>query len=264
MSIFRRSSRRRSDEPQTIDYWLSYSDLMAGLLLVFIILLVGTLYALKDNLERQQEELLKSQERLVEIDTGVADILGVRAKLLERIKTRFEQAGGNISFDDATGAVRLGSNILFREGSGELTTAGKEQLDEVMPVYLDALLGDPSLRQHVDRIVFEGHTNSNYDGPGGASRAYLFNLQLSQARAYSAMEHVIKSGAAEQLAANEMLAATGFSSSRLIYSDSAQTVEDKVRSRRLEVRFRLKDEEALRRLKGLFDERSATRQVDTP
>ena len=49
--------------------------------------------------------------------------------------------------------------------------------------------------------------------------------------------------------AREMLSAIGYSSSRPILQDG---VEDLERSRRLEIRFRLRDEEALRRLQAVL------------
>lgn len=267
------SSHHTGHDDEAVDFWVSYSDLMAGLLLVFILLLISTLMISRASLEAQQEaleqreqELKSTEEQLKTLNSDVADILGVRVELLKRLKERFSSTGGEISFDDATGAVRLGSNILFDEGSAELSKEGRETLEKTLPTYYEALLGDPRLRGHVDQIVFEGHTNSNFSsGSEDPAKAYLFNLRLSQARAYAAMEHVIKANISPELNASSLLAANGYSSSRLLYLQTAEgKEEDKVGSRRLELRFRLKDEAALNKLKELFELRQAQLKESKP
>ena len=250
-----RPSRKKTEE---ISYWISFSDLMAGLLLVFILLLIGSLIVSmgeledqKEQLEEQQAVLQETMEELETLDTNLADILGIRAAIIERLRQEFEDTGAEITFDDATGAIRLGSGILFDEGSARLSPVGQQTLRELIPVYYDALLGDEELRQHVGQIVFEGHTNSNYSGSDDPSDAYLFNLQLSQDRAYAAMEYVIANALGQAYDAKELLAAVGYSSSRLIFLEDQPDVEDTTRSRRIEIRFRLKDEEALEELRRL-------------
>ena len=236
-----------------VEYWMSYSDLMAGLVLIFILLLVFFIAQKKDEFEKQQKELEDQKAQMTVLDRDVTRVLGIREEILRRVKTRFEAAGSNVTFDDSTGAIRLGSNILFEEGEAKLSKEGRATLDRVIPLYYEALLGDERLRQHVDQIVFEGHTNSNFSGDDDPDRAYLFNLRLSQKRAYEAMEYVIEEGVGDEYNAKKLLAANGYSSSRLIYMDVEKKQEDKERSRRIEIRFRLKDERSLNQLKHMFE-----------
>ena len=266
--FWRRSKPRRSHDT-AVDFWMSYSDLMAGLVLLFILLLFGALFVLKSRVESQQQKLEAERQRvqiiqervettqrkLEELEADVKKVLGVRAAILERIRSRFETVGGDIEFDDSTGAIRLGSDILFKEGSAKLTSRGQATLDNAMPIYLDALLGDPALAEHVDRISIEGHTNSNYGGSKDPTQAYLYNLRLSQNRAYNAMEYLLRSDLKAKRDLRRLLVANGFSSSRLI-RDVKIGEEDKVRSRRIEIRFRLKDEEALLELKNMLQART--------
>ncbi len=268
----RRSSRGSSR--QNMDYWMSYSDLMSGLLLVFIILLIGVLYVSKHDMEvkvkkldeqaqqieAEQKKLKAAEADLKHLNSGLSDVFDVRTRLLERLREQFSNSDSEVTFDDATGAVRLGSNILFDEGSDTLSKRGQQAIAKHMPVYLNALLSDPELRKEVDQIIFEGHTNSNYSGSSSAEAAYLFNLQLSQNRAYSAMTYVISSGVATDFDAQPLLSAIGFSHSRPILD--ADKIENKERSRRLEIKFRLKDEEAMARMRVLFEHRKIRAEVD--
>lgn len=251
------SRRRKSNTPPPMDFWISYSDLMAGLMMVFVLLLMGVLLVLRSEAEESQrrfeaqQQLLEEQRKeLITLRAQVQAVLGIRAELFVRIKERFQDSGLAIEFDDATGAIRLGADVLFREGSYVLTEQGKRTLSEAMPIYFEALLGEKDLGNYVDRISIEGHTNSNA-GAQGAEASYLFNLRLSQNRAYAALEHIIRTGLGERPEVRSVLVANGYSSSRLIMDpDTGQ--EDKERSRRIEVRFRLKDEETLEALENLI------------
>jgi flagellar motor protein MotB len=258
--MFRPSTQPRRT-PEAVRYWISYSDLMAAMLLVFILLLIGSLILSRSDLEEQQDELLRAQTELNEtlleldaLDTRLSGILGVRGAIIERLRTRFDDEEAAIVFDDATGAILLGSGILFAEGSARLSPEGRDTLDRLIPVYFEALLGDELLREHVGQIVFEGHTNSNYSGSDDPADAYLFNLKLSQDRAYTAMEYVIANALGEEFNAKDLLVAVGYSSSRTLDLPDSPGVEDEERSRRLEIRFRLKDEESMSELRRLISE----------
>lgn len=229
--------------------------------MVFILLLMVVLLTLRTEaeksarvLQRETEEAERRQTELRDLRQQVQAVLGVRAEILKRIKERFDHTGSNIEFDDATGAIRLGSDILFSEGSATLTSEGQKALQRAMPTYFEALLGDADLGQHIDRISIEGHTNSNYSGSADPGAAYLFNLRLSQSRAYAALEYIIQSKLGARYNAPNILVANGYSNSRLLFFPGTQT-EDKQRSRRIEIRFRLKDEEALQTLSRQLEER---------
>lgn len=257
----RRVFKKSGHPPAGADYWMSYSDLMAAMMLIFILLLVAVMFDNQHKIRMREEQLEREQQLLAQeraanrqnkkkydaLYNDVSKVLGVRTRILARLRERFDDAGGEISFDDATGAVRLGSRILFDEGSASLKREGRVTLDETMPTYFDALLGDPQLREHVAQIVIEGHTNSNFSQSRDARAGYLFNLALSQERAFEAMEHILKSKANQSYDPFSLLAANGYSSSRPIRLPDGE--EDKERSRRIEIRFRLKDEQALHDLK---------------
>ena len=61
------SGRRRGNDETT--YWLSYSDMMAGLLLVFVIIIAVSMLHAKIQYDEKQTELLgKEEELLVKAD----------------------------------------------------------------------------------------------------------------------------------------------------------------------------------------------------
>ena len=69
------------------------------------------------------------------------------------------------------------------------------------------------------------------------------------------MRYVIDEGIGRRFDAKERLQASGFSFSRLRYRTTphGRRVEDEAASRRIEIRFRLKNREALDKLQLLFE-----------
>ena len=290
------SYNRKHDEETS--YWMSYSDMMAGLLLAFVLIISFTVLNAKiqydekenellgkeqelmtrtDELEKQrikvadqemklndqeqalakqgerialQEKKLKEQNELLsqlqalmdEQQAKLDDIIGVRSELVEALKAEFENDELSIAVDEQTGAITFDSNIMFDYNKDTLTDSGKEFLDEFLPRYVNILLGE-KYRPYVSEILIEGHTDT--DGN------YIFNLDLSQKRAYSVAEYcmsddtnVLSDEALEAL--RSVVSVTGRSYSSPIYDESGEV--DMVASRRVEFLFRLKDEEMIREM----------------
>ncbi len=298
-----RRFRKRQDEEQT--YWLSYSDMMAGLLLTFVLIIAVTvLHAniqfdmkqeellgkeeqlmiqadalekeqalveeqqskvsiqasqLEDQAEKltlqrkqltEQEDLLNRQSALLEELQKVMDsqqekldrIIGVRSELIEALKEEFDDSSLQISVDENTGAITMDSQILFEYNQDELKETGQAFLAEFLPRYASILLS-PTYSEYVSEIIIEGHTDTTGN--------YLFNLDLSQKRAYSVAAYCMSEenhvlNAQELEAMRQVLSTTGKSFSEPVYKADGSV--DAEASRRVEILFRLKDEEMIREM----------------
>ena len=103
---------------------------------------------------------------------------------------------------------------------------------------------DKEIRKYIHGITIEGHTNS--DG------SYLSNLQLSQQRALEVMQFLYESNSIDKELLNKYVSSSGKSSSELIYKDG---IEDKDASRRIEIKFIIKNEEAVKELQNYLGEK---------
>lgn len=165
----------------------------------------------------------------------IKNLTGIKVKVVQRLK---ESMGDSISIDPKTGALRLSSNILFNQGEATLKPESKQELSRILGRYIDALLSDPQMRRYIDLITIEGHTNS--DG------TYLYNLQLSQQRALAVMEFLYRQYPKNRERFRRYLSASGRSYAEPVLRADGQ--EDKEASRRIEITFRIKNEEAVREL----------------
>ena len=169
----------------------------------------------------------------------IKDLTGIKIKVISELK---QSLGGNVKIDPKSGSLRLASNILFDKGSSELKESAKIELQNVFINYVGALISNKSIRAQLDRIVIEGHTDSD----GG----YLYNLNLSQQRAYAVMNYLLTLDFTSDNNIKPLLVASGRSYLDTIYKDN---LEDKDASRRIEIKFSLRNDDAMNEIERILD-----------
>jgi len=198
--------------------------------------LTELLEALDKQKTRYDDLVARLQKQRAQIKT----LTGIRLKVVAALK---ETLGNKISIDKKSGALRLSSKILFDRGSAQLKEGAKKELKETFEKYIAALMSNRAIRPYLDRIVIEGHTDSD----GG----YLYNLELSQKRALAVMNYLLSLPIAQKYHLKKYLVASGRA-----YMDRIMRhgVEDKEASRRIEIKFRLKNREAMYEIERILDE----------
>lgn len=239
-----RKKHRREEEETS--YWLSYSDMMAALLLIFILIISFTIlqsqtvYEAKESELAAQKELVEEQqEQLEEQQEELDKLIGIRKELIEALKEEFEGSSLSVTVDSKTGSIALDSSILFDSGQFALKNTGEDLLKKFLPKYMKVLTSK-DFKEYVSEIIIEGHTDTQGD--------YLYNLELSQKRALSVssfcldtQKEVLSQKQIEKL--RKIVTANGKSFSNPVLD--ADGKEDQNASRRVEFLFRLKDEEMI-------------------
>jgi len=178
-------------------------------------------------------------ENLQKQKAKIKSLTGIKLKVIAALK---EALGDKIDIDKKSGSLRLSSNILFDKGSAVLKEEAKVQLKKAFEEYIGALVTNPKIKPHLDKIIIEGHTDSD----GG----YLYNLDLSQRRAYAVMHYLLTLDFAKKYNLQPLMIASGRS-----YLDAIKVngVEYKDASRRIEIKFRLKNEDAMHEIEKVLD-----------
>ena len=206
------------------------------------------LITLKDEeLAMLEEKLLiqsKEHQKLVEefdiTKVKIKHLTGIKINVISKLR---EKLGKSINIDEKSGAIKFSSNILFDQGQYKLKEESKKELSIILKKYLSALLEDENIKQYIHSVTIEGHTNS--DG------TYLSNLQLSQKRALEVMEFLYESNIINKDLISKYINSSGRSSSDIIYKNG---VEDKDNSRRIEIKFTVKNESAIKELQNFLGE----------
>lgn len=206
------------------EHWVSVSDLMAGLMMVF--LLIAIIFMI--NVEIEQKKI---KNVVILYDHLRTDLYN---DLLAEFKPDLESWGAEISPDLSVGFYR--EELLFDRGEYVLTDEFKSILDEFFPRYL-AIITSDKYQDDIAEVRIEGHTSSGW-WQKNDDEAYILNMNLSQARTRTTLAYVLslqqvtnkKSWIKKHMTAN------GLSSSKLIYDNNGQ--EDELKSRRVEFRLR--------------------------
>jgi len=169
-----RAMPRRRPHVEQESYFVSMTDLMIGLLFIFIILLMSFAVSYR-GAEREQIEAEQRQQETVE---RLTDNRRSIEHLLSAIKESLDRQGVQVSIDLESGILRLPESILFERGSADLNEDGRAALGKLvvamkplLPCFANAFAVDPggsiALPEHcppqrtgrLETILIEGHTD---------------------------------------------------------------------------------------------------------
>lgn len=209
----------RQHKHENSEHWLTVSDLMAGLMMVFLfIAIVFMMITQKENTKIKDVAVAYQENQLAIYDA-----------LVKEFSKDLDKWGATI--DKETLAFNFQSpDVLFANNETRLSDAYKVILKDFFPRYMYVLA---PFRTSLDEIRIEGHTSSSGLRGSTDTQAYFYNMQLSQGRTRAVLEYgyTLMPDEAEWIKGN--IAAVGFSSSRLILKDG---VEDANMSRRVSFR----------------------------
>lgn len=168
-------------------FLLSFSDLMASLLAIFILALVVMMIQLHNDRQKVQISIIKLKESLAEIQqaqNAVASALegvGLREKslrgMLEEIQRDLKEQGVEVMVSD-TGLHVQEKGLSFELNRFEIQDRYKPAADLIGAALLNALRNETN-RKILDTVFIEGHTDSV------PNRREMGNWGLSTYRAIS-------------------------------------------------------------------------------
>jgi len=245
MSLESKSTRARSQE----DHWVPLSDLMTGLMMIF--LLVAIVYMLQ--VKRNEARILEAQNRIRDIATHYTDL---RGQLYQELSSEFK--------DDLTkwrASIKPDLTVRFEEPTVQFDTGAavvkdsfKTILTSFFPRYIK-ILRSPKYADAIEEVRIEGHTSAGWKNLE-PELAYYENMRLSQERARSVLMYVFAIPAIRDDETLRWLlarvTANGLSSARrLLLSDGS---EDLVGSQRVEFRVRTNAEDQLSKILGALSQ----------
>ncbi len=206
-------------------HWVAVSDLMAGLMMVFM--MVSVVFMINMEIERN-----KIRDVAILYDQ-------LRMQLYRDLQNEFSADmdlwGAELDKDLA---FRFNNTeVLFDQGMAELKPEFQTILANFFPRYIAIITGE-DYRNDILEIRIEGHTSSSWYGATSSDDAYIRNMALSQQRTRTTLNFLMNLSSVQYskdwLKAH--LTANGLSSAKVIRQDNG--IEDPQRSRRVEFRVR--------------------------
>lgn len=200
------------------DHWLTVSDLMAGLMIVFLFIAIAFMRHVSIERDKIKDVAVAYKKNQVAI--------------YEALTKEFEAdlKKWDASIDQETLAFQFSSpDVLFGKGEFNLKPKFENILSEFIPRYLLVL---DTFKESIDEIRIEGHTSSEWAADTNANDAYFLNMNLSQARTQSVLKfaYFLDALSEEQQSwIKSSFAAVGLASSHLKFNNDGTENEEKSR-----------------------------------
>ena len=226
-------------------FWISYTDLVTGFMIIFLIVAFILLSANRGQ-EKTIGELKKEQS---ENHQGES-IQGKYFELVDNFRAHFNDQENIRVTDDGTVQFFFGGSrnyILFPDNDYHMTRDLERLLAGFIPVYYGEIKSIHENQKDniaIKEIRIEGHTSS--------TGSYAHNLKLSTLRAYDVAHYVLRSKFYRQLdetlrmKIRDNTIAVGYSYTRLLDKEGnliteSKEKEDPDKSRRVEFRLILEE-----------------------
>jgi chemotaxis protein MotB len=223
------------------NYFVSMTDMMVGLVFIFIILLMY--FALQ--LRVAEEKLNHTTHQLISANQ-------TRTEILESVQRALKRKGLEVSIDVENGVLRLPDEILFDSARADLKPEGiaalrklAEALAEILPCYTDGgefLSAAGSCQKsshHIESLFIEGHTDKD---PLNGAGVMKDNWDLSVVRATNTYRALVSQDSRleslcvrHQRTCSQILSVSGYGDARPAFA--GDDAESKARNRRIDLRI---------------------------
>ncbi len=247
-------------EDEGAGYLISISDMMSGLLFIFIITLVAFIINFQDAIQKQKQINIHAQEAIqkqkeitktqVEIVKRFAKTDKTRSDLLQILKNKLVNENISVEIDVEHGVLRLTENaVQFQTASASLDEKNQYNLkiigsvlNAVIPCYANNppthhdCEGFEEFLGKIDSIFVEGHT----DNVPMKSYKYKDNWDLSASRAITAYRVLIPNTVLNQIVntnSQPIFSVSGYGEGRPVKGHSYSYPKSDPTNRRIDLRF---------------------------
>jgi outer membrane protein OmpA-like peptidoglycan-associated protein len=174
-----KTKKKYIDIKENNQFALSTGDLMAALLLIFVLLLIGTMLKLQEEFDNKSDIAERYKELQINLYTDLFDEFETdlniwKAELDSSLTIRF-----------------LEPEVLFDAGKSGIKETFSEILDDFFPRYVSVLQSDKYI-EHIEELRIEGHTSLEGGVGMNLEESYFYNMELSQDRTRSVLRHCLK------------------------------------------------------------------------
>ncbi|MBU1000953.1 MAG: OmpA family protein [Proteobacteria bacterium] len=226
MTLFAQRRQKATSASEDNPYWMSFSDIMAGLLVIFILacaVLLVQMLELKDRVQDNLEELHKANE--------------VRRDILQDIQRQLKEKGIHVEISDNLSVLRIPDDQLyFDTNSYDIQKIHENTVRDIGRILYDSIK-DPERLKYLDTLFVEGHTDKRR-----STRLIKGNWGLSAFRAISVWNFWTGQpdyGEALQSLRNKegkpLFSVSGYAASRMV--DPGDSEESQRCNRRIDIRF---------------------------
>lgn len=149
--VLKRGNKHEGESP----FWISFSDLMSALMVLFLLVMAVTLISVTKDVTTAEQRKIQREKDIKELMSTIRE----QSRDFPEVKV-----------NESTYRIDLGDVVRFDSGRSEIQISGARFVRKYVPLLLKAQASDLG-KKWIRRIVVEGFTD--LDG------TYLYNLGLS-------------------------------------------------------------------------------------
>ena len=115
-------------------FWISVSDLMSAVLLIFILVTMSLMYELSSSVR-------------------------VKSRVYQLLSERLKEAGLKTDIDSRSGTISIADTVLFESNEALFKSGSKIFLNKLIPIISDVLLSDVEIEKEVYAVDIEGYAS---------------------------------------------------------------------------------------------------------
>lgn len=215
-----RKPYKKNDHDEENVFWVTMSDMLLGLMMVFMTLFILAMTGFSQTKIQQQ---------------------ATQSQVAEQLSKALKEQKIEATIDKLTGQVKISDLELFDVNSYQLSDKGKKYLDKFIPIYVNTIFSNKELYDKIVNVAIQGHTDSqSYAGVTTKEGQFLNNMELSLKRADAVANYLFKTGYnkkyTEKLTKTVIVEGKSFTEPVMINGK-----EDYAKSRRVELQLVVKD-----------------------
>jgi outer membrane protein OmpA-like peptidoglycan-associated protein len=227
-------SKRYIEIEDNNQFGLSTGDLMAALLLIFVLLLIGTMLKLQEEFDSKSDVAERYKELQIDIYNDLykefeTDLAVWQAEIDSTLTIRFKEP-----------------DVLFDAGDSKLKESFSDILTDFFPRYIQVLRNEKYI-DHIEEIRIEGHTSIEGRNGMDVDESYFYNMKLSQDRTRSVLRFCLNQLGMDVFEwTRDRATANGLSSVKPISENETET--GRKQNRRVEFRIKTDAEKQIREM----------------
>lgn len=191
----------------------------------------------EQKIAQQEAIIAESTSELTELRERLRGIALLRLDVLRKVKSSIESQLSAVSGGSApavaiaeNGNIVINESVLFEYNSHAIKREGKAVLENLAHAFAE-VLSDPSVRENIDVILIQGHT----DERGSVS----YNRELSSKRANNVLDYMFSADPALENEFGSYFASSAYSEFRPVNTEKTESAYQQ--NRRIEISVVPKD-----------------------
>jgi outer membrane protein OmpA-like peptidoglycan-associated protein len=207
--------------------WISISDMMSGLMLVFLFIAISFMVKVEAQMQEMKDVAIEYRDTKVNLNEA----------LFEEFENDLKSWDASITKDNSI--IFSSEEVLFEVSKSKINNKFKVVLQDFFSRYIK-ILTTPEYKNEILELRVEGHTSDSWLNATSKEEIYLKNMQLSQDRAYEVLSFCY-SLEKQTVVENRIWLEKHFRANGMAFSK----LKDAEKARRVEFTIQMKSEDSV-------------------